>query len=316
MKYTVTTHEENGLKKIILSNPETGISASILPEFGALLDGFSVPINNQPFNIIDNYPDRNILLEDLAISYKSSKLSPFACRIRDGKYSFKGKDFQFRKLFGDGSAIHGLLYDKEFIVKDTAALDSHALVELSYHYNQEDDGFPYEYTCNVVYKLVKNRISIETSVTNNSVEEMPLTDGWHPYFKLGGKVDTWQMQFDGDGMVEFDNALIPTGKILEYKRFQKQEFLGNIELDNSFVLKSNATAPKASLFNPENGLKLNFYPDESYPYLQIYIPSHRNSIAVENLSGAPNCLNNGMGLIILKPGESKTFSTAYEIVID
>jgi len=316
MKYTVATHEENGLEKMVLGNIENGITASILPEFGALLDGFSIPLNNQDFNIIDNYSDRNNLLGDLAISYKSSKLSPFACRIRNGKYHFNGRDFQFKKLFGDGSAIHGLLYDKPFSVKNTAALDSHAQVELSYHYKNEDEGFPYAYTCDVVYRLANNKLTLKTTVTNKSPEEMPLTDGWHPYFRLGGPVNNWQLRFDGDGIVEFDSALIPTGKILEYPRFQNAEFLGDIELDNSFVLHFNGAGPKASLYNPDNGLRLKVYPDQSYPYLQIYIPPHRNSIAVENLSGAPNCFNNGMGLIVLKPGASKVFTTAYEITID
>jgi aldose 1-epimerase len=54
-------------------------------------------------------------------------------------------------------------------------------------------------------------------------------------------------------------------------------------------------------------------PESSYPYLQLYTPPHRESIAIENLSAAPDAFNNGMGLINLEPGASATFKTAYTI---
>jgi aldose 1-epimerase len=45
--------------------------------------------------------------------------------------------------------------------------------------------------------------------------------------------------------------------------------------------------------------------------LQIYTPATRDSIAVENLSGAPDCFNNGMGLLLLQPGHSQIFTVRY-----
>lgn len=313
MAYTITSLEENGLLKIRLQDSETGVSADILPEFGALLDGLSITLGGTSINVIDNYGSRENLLADLASSYKSSKLSPFACRIRNGQYTFEGKDYEFQTKFPDGSAIHGLLYNKPFTVANTAAIDRHAVVELHYRYDQEDKGFPYSYTCEVVYTLSRNTLKLETTVTNQSEKRMPLTDGWHPYFRLNGKVNDWKLQFNGNGMVEFDNALIPTGKMLEYTSFQQPEALGELELDNCFLLDFSKNGPAAVLSNPANGLNVRFYPDENYPYLQMYIPPHRTSIAIENLSGVPNCFNNGIGLVTLEPGEIKKFTTAYEV---
>jgi aldose 1-epimerase len=48
--------------------------------------------------------------------------------------------------------------------------------------------------------------------------------------------------------------------------------------------------------------------------LQIYTPEDRKSIAIENLSSAPDAFNNGMGLLVLEPGETKMFTTTYQIV--
>jgi aldose 1-epimerase len=62
------------------------------------------------------------------------------------------------------------------------------------------------------------------------------------------------------------------------------------------------------------GLSVEIFPDKSYPYLQIYTPEDRKSIAIENLSSAPDAFNNGMGLLVLEPGETKVFTTTYQIV--
>jgi aldose 1-epimerase len=50
--------------------------------------------------------------------------------------------------------------------------------------------------------------------------------------------------------------------------------------------------------------------------LQIFTPDSRQSIAIENLSGAPDCFNNGMGLVLLAPNSSKTFSVIYQVRIN
>ena len=61
-----------------------------------------------------------------------------------------------------------------------------------------------------------------------------------------------------------------------------------------------------------DAFRLTITPDKNYPILQIYIPPQRQSIAIENLSGAPDNFNNGMGLLLLAPGDVKTFSTSYK----
>jgi aldose 1-epimerase len=47
--------------------------------------------------------------------------------------------------------------------------------------------------------------------------------------------------------------------------------------------------------------------------LQIYTPPHRKSIAIENLSSAPDAFNNKIGLIELGPEDSHAFQTRYRI---
>ena len=66
----------------------------------------------------------------------------------------------------------------------------------------------------------------------------------------------------------------------------------------------------------EMGRRMAAVVDASYPYLQIYTPPGRDSIAVENLSGAPDCFNNKMGLHLLQPAHSQIFTVRYTVSVD
>ena len=70
---------------------------------------------------------------------------------------------------------------------------------------------------------------------------IPYADGWHPYFKLGGKVDNYQLQFDAGTQLEFDETLTPTGKAVSDTRFLTPRIMEDCFLDNSFVLQQNGS---------------------------------------------------------------------------
>lgn len=65
--------------------------------------------------------------------------------------------------------------------------------------------------------------------------------------------------------------------------------------------------------NSKKKIQVEIYPTTAYPYLQIFTPAHRKSIAIENLSAAPDALNNGIGLKVLEPEESASFKTKFVI---
>jgi len=322
MNFSIRHLEENGLRLITLREESTGTEIDLLPDHGASLHAFKVraPKAGGPagvFNVIDNYRDRDELERIVDRSYKSSKLSPFPCRIPDGRYVYDGKSYQFKHLFTDGNAIHGLIFNKPFTVLGETTDEVSASLNMEYHYNREDAGYPFDYACGVRYILHPDSLlEIVTTVTNLDDKVIPIADGWHPYFRLGGKVNDWQVQFRASAIVEFDQRLIPTGKLLQYDRFDTPQRMGDTFLDNCFVLKQQLVSAACELFNPDNGLRVSFFPDASYPYLQLYTPDTRQSFAVENLSGAPDCFNNKMGLTLLEPGRSQIFTTRYKVSVE
>jgi len=315
MEFIVSSVKENGLEQVILTDPNTRTQVAVLPHYGAMLHAFTVETRNGSHNIIDNYNDAGEIEKSLATSFKSSKLSPFACRIAGGKYMYDGEEFEFEKKFADGSAIHGLLYNKPFRKTATFSDEQKASAAFKYHYKEEDDGYPFNYTCEIRYTLLpQNMLRVETTIINLDDLPIPMTDGWHPYFTMGGRADDWLLYFGANGMLEFDEKLVPTGRLLPYNEFNETKAIGNTKFDNCFVLNDDESRAACSLLNETTGLQLNLFPDENYPFLQIFIPDHRKSIAIENLSAAPNAFNNKIGLLMLQPRHTQTFTVHYQAV--
>jgi aldose 1-epimerase len=318
MSFSIRHVKENDLSLLSLTDEKTGTEAVILPGCGALLHAFRVrQRDGSLFNVIDNYTDGDDLRANIARSFKGPKLSPFPCRIPDGVYQFDKKTYHLEHLFSDGTAIHGLLYDRPFVIAQETAGDQGAGLLLEYSYRKDDPGYPFQYNCEVRYTLHSGgELEIVTTVTNVDQTTIPIADGWHPYFRLGGKINEWHLQFYSAAIVDFDQRLVPTGHLTPYTVFERAIPVGDLFLDNCFALKPAIVSAACELYNPSSGLRISFFPDASYPYLQLYTPPSRESIAVENLSGAPDCFNNGLGLLLLQPGHSQIFTVRYKVSVD
>jgi aldose 1-epimerase len=314
MSFTITREQDEDFNLLQITDLLTGIQVRILPEVGAILHEFSIPLGNRRIQVINNYRNMADLAENLLSSYKSAKLSPFVCRIQEGKYKYEGVHYEFSNKFNDGSSIHGILADKPFTVLEKKISGDRASILLEYHYNQEDPAFPFEYNIQIRYTLfLSGKLNLETTVKNLSPVPMPLADGWHPYFSLEGKVNDWLLSFRSRKKLAFSDSLIPLGHLEETDKFYSPQIIGEEFFDNCFLLEPGSGTAAAILENPGNGLRLGFYPDENYPYLQIYTPADRESIAIENLSSAPDSFNNKMGLIILAPGHLQSFNVVYQL---
>lgn len=312
--FAIQKKQENGFDKIVLSDTVNNCRIEIVPGCGAMLHAFTVEDTGSAINIIDSYLNKTEFDNNAESSgFKGLKLSPFPCRIQNATYFFNGKEYRFRKSLSNGSALHGLLYREAFAVSEEIITAHRASVNLQYKYNATDPGFPFIYDCLITYTLQsENVLTVSTTITNTGQVPMPVADGWHPYFGFGKKVDELELRFASEEMLEFVN-LIPSGKILRNQNFIKPRLIGSTDLDNSFVLNFSKTQPLCVLRDPVSKWQLELYPEKEYPYLQLYIPPHRSSIAIENLSAPPDSFNNGMGLIVVNPGEKAAFSVKYRM---
>ena len=313
--FSTDTKQENGFEKIILKDLTTNTYVATLPGCGAVLHSFTVNNNGESFNVIDSYETADdFMTHHESKGFLGSKLSPFVCRLKNGTYRFGEKKYKIEKFYLGKNAIHGLLYNKAFIVTGETANEFHASVTMKYEYRGEDAGYPFNYDCIVTWQLEKdNKLSVTTECINKDEGLIPMQDGWHPYFNLGDIVDELQLEFQSKEMVEFNSELIPTQNLIPYVEFNALKKIDTTFFDNCFTLNMDACQPLCVLRNPSKKIEIEIYPEKSYPYLQVYIPPQRKSIAIENLSGAPDGFNNEIGVTALETGESTLFKTSYKI---
>lgn len=312
MAFSVNINEQDVFPVITLKGDSSNCEAEVYA-FGAILNAFSIIAAAGKANVIDGFISPKDAVENITNGFKSAKLSPFVCRMKKGEYRHEGNTHKIEKFYLGAEAIHGLLFDAPFVIQDHGADDKSAFVTLAYLYTKKEEGFPFNFSVEITFTLESNcMLILKTTVTNKGEKEMPLSDGWHPYFKLGETVNNLKVQFNSNTMVEFNDSLLPSGNYIPYNSFETMQAFGDTFLDNCFVLK-NHNAASCILKDETTRLQLTINAAASYPYLQVYTPPHRNSIAVENLSSAPDAFNNGIGLIMAKPGESYNFITSYQL---
>jgi len=311
MAFIVKVDETQLFPVINLIDTENNIEAEIYT-FGSVLNKFIVRQNEVVVNVIDGFDSPKTALAEMPPKFKSAFLSPFTCRMNNGKYAINGNDYQVNKFFLPPHAIHGLLFDAIFIIQEINVTQDFASVKLVYTYNSEDLGYPFSYNVSHKWSLNSNgRLSVISEVINISENQIPYAQGWHPYFSVADSIEDCTLQFNSDKQVEFDSTLIPTKKLIEDDRFLNGVALKDMFLDNCFSYNQDSRINSCTLKSSK--VSLTITSTNSYPYLQVYTPPHRKSIAIENLSGAPDCFNNGLGLLILEPNEISVFETEYKL---
>jgi aldose 1-epimerase len=240
-----------------------------------------------------------------ADTYASSILFPFANRIKDGAYSFEGKDFQFEaNQKEENNALHGLVYNKTFKVIDETNSETSASVILQYSEVNESKGFPYTYTIQLKYTLTKKDLNLSASVKNTDAKSFPFTLGWHPYFSTSDLYKS-TLQFDSSKKLVLGDRNITTG-VEDVDAIDVFE-VKDKQLDDCYILDSGQTVFKTPDFN------LEIKASSKENFLQMYIPPKANTIAIEPTTGVSDSFNNKIGLQVLKPNEMYNLNWSVEI---
>ena len=309
MQFQIKQSTINHVTLIQLQDIEFGVTIDILTR-GALINSWLIRQGDKSQQFIMGNP-LNAAKEFESQGFRSAKMSPYVCRLFKGQYAHLNTTYTMDRFYMGEHAIHGIMYDADFKIQATEANEHQATVILVHHYLGSDQGYPFPFTMHVKWILEKNnKVSVQTTVINDAAISIPIVDGWHPYFTLGESIDHCTLQFSSKGKMEYDKDLLPTGNIIEDARFSNGLKIGSLQLDDGYALDTENSS--CTLQNEQFILKIN--PSSLYPYLQLYIPPDRNSMAIENLSGAPNAFNNKIGLQLLKPQDNIVFETSYQVV--
>lgn len=244
--------------------------------------------------------------------HHASVMFPWVNRIGGISWSLEGERVPVDTVRPRGH-LHGLVFDSEFTVKDAGA------TKLALQSRVEPGEFyPRAVECVVTYSIVQKQgvEALDVSIISKNVspgdQVAYVTTGIHPYFlnPFGGKVDEMELICAAKKEFAVDEELIPTGltPVTAVHDFGKSRPIGATLFDSGFELDA-AQSPVAEL--KSRNFSLAVHAGENCRYMQIFVPAHREEIALEPQSGGADAFRvPEYGLRRLKPGES--FTTAMQ----
>jgi aldose 1-epimerase len=294
-KYAVEIKKDE-INPLILVKLDEDIFAEILFQ-GATLNSLYLKNENRLYGYELN---KTIDFSDS----RSSFLFPFPNRIRDGKYTFDGKNYHFPvNEPAKNNAIHGFLNEQIFDLVHFRSNENNIEIKLTYQYLGDREYYPFPFSVEVTYLFYQSNLVVNFRVTNTGVNRMPSGFGWHPYFKSAEyRVDDIVLKLPELQEIELDLRSIPVGTKRKYDHFNKPNPVNKSEFDSLYELKQL----KEGLWwrYPSDKLKMEMIYDEAIIYLQLYTPSNRQSIAIEPMTCTIDAFNSGLGLNVLSPEDN------------
>ncbi len=163
--------------------------------------------------------------------------------------------------------------------------------------------FPFPHQIRIEAGIADHTLTITTTVDASGDVAVPISFGYHPYFRLPG-VDRsdWIVEMPVSERVVLDSEQLPTGE-LESADVSDGP-LGERTFDDGFV------APVEPFALEGGGRRIEVSFDRGYQYAQVYAPDDDEVIALEPMTAPTNALVSGQDLKLIEPGESyeATFS--------
>lgn len=251
-------------------------------------------------------------------------LIPFPGRIGNGRYSFDGQTFQLECNDKEGpNAIHGFVRNIPWDVQDRDAHRVTMTVTLDTE-TYSNRGYPFSLHITVTYELNTAGLSCAFTIKNVGDRAAPVGIGFHPYFTVGtAKIDDAEVQIPGTGYLEFNDRLVPTGKILgvtetlwDYRRFRPiaQQRFNHCYVDLERTAQGVATA---ALRHISSKRTITITMDSAFSAVVVYTgdaitDAPRAALAIEPMTCASDAFNHPeWGLTRLVPGE--TFSGSWSV---
>ena len=132
-------------------------------------------------------------------------MAPFAGRIRDGRFSFRGRTYQLEANLPP-NAIHGTVFVKPW---DVVAAD----VDRAVLATELGAGWPFRGRVTETIDLRPDRL--EARLDLEAEESMPAWLGWHPWFTRELAGATAALDFSAERMYRRGPDGLPTGALIE-----------------------------------------------------------------------------------------------------
>lgn len=246
---------------------------------------------------------------ELADGGRGQVLAPWPNRLRDGRWSWRGRDLRLPLSEpAGGTAIHGLVRWALWEQTGPGRLE---------HTLAPQPGYPFWLRLSASYvSSGPGAWSVTHTATNLSREPTPYGLGQHPYLTVGTPlVDAAELTVRAGRQLEADARGLPTG---ERPSEGWSGRIGPAVLDATLtdLVRGSDGRAEVVLRGPDRMVRL--WAAEAFPWLQVFsgdtlATGRRTGLAVEPMTCPPDALASGRDLVVLEPGETWSGSWGVEV---
>lgn len=222
-------------------------------------------------------------------------LHPWANRLSRHSYSTRSDRVSLRGLplhaDANGLPIHGTMTARPgWDVVAVGSGETSARVEARFPFGDHPDllaSFPFPHDLGVEVRLGPRGLQVRTSVTPTGRSAVPISFGWHPYWRLGSPRARWTLTRPPAMRLALDRRGIPTGRRIAAGGARAPlgvettyDDLYALARLRTFVLADGTTAVRVAF-------------DEGYPFAQVYSPPSAHFCAIEPMTAPTNALVTG-----------------------
>lgn len=211
-------------------------------------------------------------------------MAPFANRIREGRFNFKGLDISFpMNRPASNVACHGLARERAWDVLEQDA----TRVMLHCRINEAD--YPWQFSITQRISIAESVLSIELEIENEGKVEMPFGMGLHPWFPRTADA---LLRLRVPGHYEQDDIGLPTS-VLGHRAAPYLDALHPLkDLGHFDACFAGWPSGTAQIIWPSRNLSLMLTASGALArFVHLYSPDNRDVFCLEPVSHPPDVVN-------------------------
>ena len=236
----------------------------------------------------------------------SPVLFPFVGTIKNGAYSYNGKEYKI-------STRHGFARTEDFELVEKTENS----LKFRFSSNKETlEKYPFEFELFITYTIVGNTLEIGYNVVNKNDSDMYFSLGTHPAFALnvndGLKLDDYYLEFEKNETSQkyklTNNGLVFDEKVDYLNNTNKIQITENVFDDDAIVFEG-LKSEKVTIKNNKNSKELRVE-YKGFPYIAFWSKPKAPYVCIEpwyGISDFENCtgkLEEKTGILKLENGEN------------
>jgi aldose 1-epimerase len=315
-RYRVSTGEQLGQSVVTLSDLEAETEAILVPSFGFPCIAFRVTVDGGNWHVLSEPPDAVSFATRIG-RYGVPLMYPWPNRIRDGTFTFEGRQYTVPVGGRGPHAIHGVTRERAWTVDASGADEHGAFCRADVRTGEShDDVWPFQSVLSVEYRLHGRTLGVHAVAANLGSSPMPMGFGIHPWFDVpfGSPTTRDEMEIRANARTywELDETLCTTGAVrpvsegIDLRDWSPiagrfiDDVYADLQLDGGWFT--------AVVRDPANGRSIAVRSDAAFREHVVFAPLHSDVVCLEPYTCTTDAFNSSArgldaGTIVLSPGQ-------------